>query len=182
MSMSVSINKSALFPGVQAFNASSCQKFSVPADRCLGLGVFGDGVPYQKNKSIECITYNILGQGSQSQRYLFTAIPKTHTCKCGCGGRHTLDAMFKVLVWSFIVMMNGFFPSTRHDGTSFGKDEKNRQKLKGPLNFWAALLQVRGDWSWFKQVFGFPSWSSKNICWRCSAGTDDNPYIFGLPS
>ena len=130
----------------------------------------------RKAKTIECITYNILGQGSQSQRYLLTAIPKTHTCKFGCGGRHRLDAIFKILVWSFIVMMKGFFPDSRHDDTPFGEKDKQRKKLNGPLDFWAALLQVRGDWSSLKQVFGLPSWSSTQICWRCSAGTDEYPY------
>ena len=46
----------------------------------------------------------------------------------------------------------------------------------GPLDFFAALLQVRGDWSWLKQLFGFPSWASKQICWRCHAGTEDHPW------
>ena len=32
-------------------------------------------------------------------------------------------------------------------------------------------MQVRGDWSWLKQTFNFPSWSNKQICWRCKANS-----------
>ena len=31
------------------------------------------------------------------------------------------------------------------------------------------LGQCRGDWAFYKQIFDFPSWSSMNICWKCSA-------------
>jgi hypothetical protein len=44
------------------------------------------------------------------------------------------------------------------------------------LGFHGALLQVRGDWSWFKQLFGFKGWASSSICWRCGANRSDQPF------
>ena len=35
------------------------------------------------------------------------------------------------------------------------------------------VMQVRGDWSWLKQTFNFPSWSNMQICWRCKASSDE---------
>ena len=165
-----------LLPGVEQFRDSFCEKFEVPATQCLGLGVFGDGVPHQKNKSVECVTWNILGQGANSKRYLFTCIPKNFTCKCGCSGRHTMEAIFKVLLYSFVAMSKNIFPQCRHDETAWSSEDKGRAKMKGPLGFFAALLQVRGDWSWYKQIFAFPSWSSHHICWRCNAGKEEDSF------
>ena len=34
-------------------------------------------------------------------------------------------------------------------------------------------MQVRGDWSWLRQTFNFPSWSNKQIWWRCKANSDE---------
>ena len=52
-----------------------------------------------------------------------------------------------------------------------------------------AVMQVRGDWSWLKQTFNFPSWSNKQICWRCKANSDEfdwrdtlRPTPAGVPS
>ena len=170
-----------LLPGVEQFKDSFCEKFEVPATQCLGLGVFGDGVPHQKNKSVECVTWNILGQGANSQRYLFTCIPKNFTCKCGCSGRHTMEAIFNVLVYSFVAMSKNLWPQCRHDEAPWSSEDKGRAKKKGPLGFFAALLQVRGDWSWYKQIFAFPSWSSHHICWRCKFNSSNSMHhIYAL--
>ena len=40
----------------------------------------------------------------------------------------------------------------------------------------ALLLQVRGDWAWYKALFGFKGWASKEICWRCKANCSDIPW------
>ena len=43
------------------------------------------------------------------------------------------------------------------------------------------LVQARGDWAWYKQLFSFPSWASHSICWKCGANTGDMDYTqFGV--
>ena len=32
----------------------------------------------------------------------------------------------------------------------------------------ASLQQTRGDWAWYKQIFGFKGWSGTHICWMCN--------------
>ena len=41
-----------------------------------------------------------------------------------------------------------------------------------------ALCQVRGDWSFYKEIFGFPAWNEGgNMCWMCSASSQpDMPW------
>ena len=39
------------------------------------------------------------------------------------------------------------------------------------------LLQVRGDWAWYKALFGFKGWASKEICWRCKARDQCRPSV-----
>eukprot|EP00969_Alexandrium_andersonii_P161263 7126254-Alexandrium_andersonii.AAC.1 len=74
------------------------------------------------------------------------------------------------MTWSFMLLFEGQWPSCRHDGSPWQASDSSRSSKTGPLGFYACLLQLRGDWAWLKQVFGFPSWSGKDICWRCSAG------------
>ena len=59
---------------------------------------------------------------------------------------------------------------TRHDGKPL--DAKRQLLANKPLGFQAALAQARGDWQFYNQVFGFPSWSGEHICWRCNATQD----------
>ena len=172
-----SLVEAPLPSGIGQIRDNFAEGQGIPKEKLLGLGIFGDGVPHQKRKSIECFSWNLLGLGVGAPRQLFTCISKEFTCKCGCGGRHTLDEILKVLVWSLMILYMAVFPTKRHDGEAFGDTDKQRKRMyNGPLDFFAALLQVRGDWSWLKQLFGFPSWASKQICWRCQAGTEDHPW------
>ena len=37
-------------------------------------------------------------------------------------------------------------------------------------------MQLRGDWTFFKSVFGFAGWAGNEICWKCKANKGDLPY------
>ena len=59
--------------------------------------------------------------------------------------------------------------------------QKNRVNRKGSFGVHGSLVQCRGDWAWFKQLFSFPSWSGKEICWLCRANRSDKDFTaFGL--
>jgi hypothetical protein len=38
------------------------------------------------------------------------------------------------------------------------------------------LLQCRGDWAFYKQVFNFPGWNEASICWRCGCSAAERGY------
>ena len=54
------------------------------------IGVHGDGVPHQRGKSVECVSWNFAGLPG-SERVLAAVIEKEHCCKCWCSGWHTTD-------------------------------------------------------------------------------------------
>ena len=68
-----------ILPGLESYKAKFCSTFGVPKEKLLCLGVFGDWVPHQKHKSVECLTWNVLSLGMQSTRYLFACIGKEIT-------------------------------------------------------------------------------------------------------
>ena len=163
-----------LHPGARRVHAEVCAKVGLNPLDVLPLGLHGDGVPHQKGKSIEVLSWNFLSKNVHT-RFLFALVDKTYTCKCGCSGRHTIERLLEVFSWSLRNLVAGAYPSRRHDGTEWQDTDKNRAKLRGTLQK-AILEQVRGDWSWYKQIFSFPSWSGEYICWKCCANKSDAPY------
>ena len=154
-----------------------CKQLKLEANTFVPLGLHADGVPHQKGKSIDVFHWNFLGQPG-SQRILSTVVASAFVCQCGCQGRHTLDAVMSVLCWSFRAIIMGTYPTTRHDGTPFSSpQDKERSSLTGSLGGHGGLLQVRGDWSYYKRLFSFPGWQHKLICWKCQASREgDCPF------
>ena len=64
------------------------------------------------------------------------------------------------------ILLSGAFPSKRHDNTPWKKTDSSRKGKTGPLGFTGLLMQLRGDWAFFRETFAFPSWASCRICWR----------------
>ena len=94
-----------------------------------------------------------------------------------------MDAIYRVLAWSFTVLLSGKYPHARHDGEPWAANDKFPATLSGnDLGMRALLVQGRGDWAWLKEIFSFPSWSSSsNICWLCQADRYANDFTeFGL--
>lgn len=163
-------------PEIETIRKKVCASLGLDPTQALAIGIHGDGVPHQKRKSIEVLSWNFLSD-SCSKRILFCLIEKDCCCKCGCGGRHTLEKFLEIFSWSVRCMIEGKHPSTRHDGSQFTSKDASRAKQAGKdLPAKAVLLQVRGDWSWYKQVFSFPSWSSSSICWLCGADKARIPF------
>jgi len=140
----------------------------VERNRVLPIGFHGDGVPHKKNKSVQVFSWNFLSKG-HSERFLFTAIDKEYCCQCGCGGRCTLDPIVAVFAWSMKMSALGKWPRRRHDGEPWLHSDRHRRSIRGNFFVRPVLLQARGDWSWYKELFGFPSWASSAICWKCRA-------------
>ena len=157
-----------------------CESMGVDMSKMIPLGIHGDGVPFaaKMRDSLECISWNILTDGA-GLRLLFTCFPKSWTAE-----RHTWDCLFQIFCWSMRHLLLGVWPSKRHDGQPWEKTDRSRARKGGQeLGFHAGLLQVRGDWLFYKLVFDFPQWTSKACCWRCGArNTPGHDYDFRDPS
>ena len=155
-------------PAISKLVANFGRALGIGTAGLVPIGFHGDGVPHQKHKTVQVLSWNFLA-ANDSSRLLFFTIAKEFQCKCGCLGRCTLDAAVRVFVWSMKCLATGNWPVGRHTGDPWAASDKYRTDLAGPLGLRAALLQARGDWAWLKELFSFPSWSSHQICWKCSA-------------
>jgi hypothetical protein len=140
--------------------------------RLLALGIWGDGVPcnWDRSESAECFTMNFPGQSGEFKplRLPLTALSRKQISE------HTWFDILSVLSWSLRIAAAGVWPVARHDESAFSKADCHRAKQAGqPLGVRAALAEVRGDWKMFGEVFGFPKWNTKaGVCWRCNCRPD----------
>ena len=80
----------------------------------------------------------------------------------------TFDDILSIVQWSLEACALGVFPARRHDGAVFQRSDKQRAKqaLK-PLGCSAVLVEVRGDWQFYKTCFGLPGWrENAGCCWH----------------
>jgi hypothetical protein len=148
---------------VQAF----CLKYNQSPQTTYPIGLHGDGVPFKAKMqdSIEQYSWTFCSDPG-SPRNLFTAVPKSF-----CSGRDTHEDILKIFTQSMVILSQRNYPSVRLDGQAWIRPEDNlRAKLQGDkLGCGACLIELRGDWAYYNQVFGFPSWASHRICWTCTA-------------
>ena len=95
-------------------------------------------------------------------------LKKTELCPDGS----TLDAIWKVLAWSFNVLAAGKWPTT----------DWNFRPLEVPVEEFAggwhgACLQMRGDWQWFCQVLDRGMICKNNKSKHLSARQFSNPRL-----
>ena len=155
---------------MQDLKRKVCRELGLDPRTCIPLGLHGDGVPHQKQGSVEVLSWNFLGV-PESERML-CAIAEKKFCS-----PKTVESMLEIIAWSFRCLFTGKWPSARHDGTPFTKDDKWRQgKASQNLPGKSVLMQVRGDWAWYKDIFHFPAWSNLAICWRCAADKESCDY------
>ena len=153
-----------------------CSSCGILSSITAALGLHGDGVPFLNAQSVEVYSWNFVSL-PQAERVLFCCLEKRYLCRCGCGGRHTLNALMRVFVWNMKVLCLSVNPSSRHDGSEWSPSDKNRKKKGGvKLGFRVCWEQLRGDWAFFKQLFGTQGWASKSICWRCEANRSTHPF------
>ncbi len=134
----------------------------------LGLGIWADGVPcnWDRSETIETVSVNLPGLPDQYKalRLPVTGLSKRQVIP------ETWEDIFKVVAWSFQQMSLGVHPPNRHDGADFlGKSDAKRKKRAGKTFQKACLVEVRGDWDLFANVFHFPRWNHlSGCCWRCN--------------
>ena len=85
--------------------------------------------------------------------------------------RQTISSLLKIAAWSFKMMAMGSFPVARHDGTPWLSTDHQRAKQAGnPMHIQGFLIEARGDWAFYKDIFELPAWNAKEgMCWKCHA-------------
>jgi hypothetical protein len=131
------------------------------------LGLHGDGVPYNadRTKSLEVYSFNFPAweQAGLAFRCPITGIPKDLMVK----GR-TVRSIMEVVVWSLQMLMLGVWPTRRHDGSAWAPSDPSAQLAGTSLGCRGLVVEIRGDWAWFKETLGLPGWQEKaGCCWRC---------------
>ena len=151
--------------------------------KLLGLGIWGDGVPCQwdRSESVEAVVLNLPGL---SKEFGHMRLPITALPKCAIGP-NTWHDVFTIIKESFVALAVGVSWTTRADGTAFGAGDFKRKRRSGKkLRCRAALVEIRGDWDFLHKVFNFPSWRNKaGCCWMCKCTPDQVAcdYIYGTP-
>ena len=95
----------------------------------LNVGILGmhcDGVAYTSSlragscRKILVSSWNVSSSSAEAgrnQRQPYFVIRKARLCGCGCGGYHTLQALFEVFAWSLRQLLAGRSPGCRHDSS-----------------------------------------------------------------
>ena len=109
--------------GLEKIKQDFCARHDVPVSSFVAVGMHGDGVPTNKGKSADVYSWNFLADPALD-RVLFTMVEKEYHCGCGCGGRHTQEAVLDVAKWCFEQLLAGEWPTARLSGA--------HRPLRGP--------------------------------------------------
>lgn len=134
----------------------------------LGLGLWCDGCPcnWDRTESLEVLSLNLPGLGGPCRTL---RIPLVGISKKNVAAGETFHDLLEVVRWSLGCLALGRFPSERHDGAAFGEADRGRARRAGQPLPRACLVEIRGDWKMFFEVFGLPSWAETGgICFRCT--------------
>ena len=146
--------------------------------KLLGLGLWGDGMPcnWDRSESIDTLSLNLPGHGDQYKnlRMPLTAIPHKHI------GPHTWHDICEVVAWSLTCLASGSMPPQRHDNTPWRLSDKagtwySKPRSKGSVSIAqrAALVEIRADWKFYSEVFHFPYHNEVlGMCWKCRCTPD----------
>ena len=114
--------------------------------------------------------------GSKLDRYWIAAFSKKELCKCCCFGRHTIDDIFRIISWSFQVLLNGVFPKYDHEDKELTHPYRTIRTGCSLMDR-GACIGSAGDWVWYKVALNLAGWKgegeSKRCCWLCKATLSD---------
>ena len=141
-----------------------CKACQVEASSCYSVGMWIDGVPFNndRSKSIEVGAFNFPGLQKDVRLPLFV-LPKDLCCPA------TWEGVAEVIKWSMTILTSGQMPLRRHNGDPWSAGDSKRKgwaSLPVPHTF---LVQVKGDWACYKQIFQLTGWKeSIGCCFRCN--------------
>ena len=136
-------------------HARAAADMGVAPESLAGLGIWGDGVPMTRNRnqSLEMLSFNILTCQIRSTMRIPVFVIQKHWL---AHGGSTWNAVMDVLRWSLTCATSGQMPKYDHTGQPLKEPwRKSRALIHTPRG---VLLEIRGDWAFFKQVLYMPAW------------------------
>lgn len=160
-------NQASLSASTKAHVAGAAAALGVRPEELISLGIWGDGVPcnWDRSQSMDMFTMFMPGlpPGLQELRVPLCALNMKYVVV-----GNTFDDICAILAWSFQQCALGKMPSCRHDGSQFNKTDCKRKLQANTAIPRAILAEVKGDWAFFKQCFRYPQHNEKGgICFRC---------------
>ena len=129
----------------------------------LGVGLWGDGAPTQwdRGESIDVICLSLPSiDGYHNLRIPLIVVPHSRVCS------QTWTDVFNIFKWSLTALATGVWPTSRHDGSAWQNSDNCRKAARPLLR--GALVEVRQDWKFAAEVFGFPAHNTAaGCCWAC---------------
>ena len=141
----------------------------------LGIGIWGDGAPTQwdRGESIDVISLSLPGLAGDYRNLRIPLIVLPHSRMCS----ETWTDVFAIIKWSLTILATGVWPTARHDGSAWAATDKSRVAARPLLK--GALVEVRQDWKFAAEVFGFPSHNTAaGCCWACKCTPAE---VHGVP-
>ena len=134
----------------------------------LGIGLWGDGAPTQwdRKETIDVISISLPGiEEWKGLRIPLVVLPHSRVCS------ETWEDVFTIIRWSLIILATGRWPTCRHDGSAWNHSDNCRRTARPLLR--GALVEVRQDWKFAAEVFGFPAHNTKEgCCWACKCAPE----------
>ena len=128
------------------------------------MGIWGDGAPTQwdRNETIDVLSLNFPGLEGEFKALRIPLVVMPHSRVCS----ETWEDVFAIIKWSLVVLATGVWPTARHDGSPWNETDKARRTARPILQ--GALVEVRQDWKFAVEVFGFPAHNTGlGNCWAC---------------
>ena len=145
------------------------------------LIVHGDGGQFQRSDSINVMSMRCLLSAANvaTSQLLLLALPKACVNKSSVLEEDTTQAVWKVLVWSFIAMFHGKHPAGDHLGNAWPLNS-NRRALQGqhlqPGKCMGFIFALAGDGEWFQNEDKLPGFAFNDCCFNCKANKSDIPF------
>jgi len=145
-------------------------QMSTPVEQILAISMWGDGVPYNwdRSQSLDLISISFPCFVGENAKIRIPVVGLDHRQII----KHkTYDDIMQILAWSFSICALGIHPQSRHDGSPWGQGDKSRAKMSNQaLSIKAVLAESKSDWKWLKDCFRFGQHNeSSGICWMCTA-------------
>jgi len=138
---------------------------------CIPIGMHGDeGGVYGSSNSVLVLTWGSVAHElvTLDSRILFAGV-LLNTVVPG----KTLEALYKVFVWSLNCMARGEYPATDHNGVPFSAAyTPKRHALRGHRLHQTGLRgvwsELRGDWKWQVESLHLTSITARTTCVICA--------------
>ena len=150
--------------GLERRLQETCDRAHTSRTNTSSLAIWGDFAKYLTRDSI-CLLLWSFRTGTLRKRFWICAFGKRQACNCGCGGRHTFSAIFRIVGWMLRTCLTQKWPTHRHDGVAFKDSTHPGDQLRALLAGCALpckgiVTHKAGDWSWLKQALGLTGWFS----------------------